>query len=154
MRAGRARRRPAARPGAQPRHRRADLDRGAGVGGVAGDRPADRRGGGRAPGPRLGHRLLGRRPVAGGVPAGLAGLRRPGRGAGPYVGRARVTRVAVVVPVYRNAATLAELVARLGTALAGRDWRLRLGGDACPAGSAEVALALAGPRVAVTGLTV
>jgi undecaprenyl-phosphate 4-deoxy-4-formamido-L-arabinose transferase len=64
-----------------------------------------------------------------------------------------VTRVAVVVPVYRNAATLAELVARLGTALAGRDWRLRLVVDACPAGSAEVALALAGPRVAVTGLT-
>ena len=64
-----------------------------------------------------------------------------------------MTRVAVVVPVYRNAATLAELVARLGTALAGRDWRLRLVVDACPAGSAEVALALAGPRVAVTGLT-
>ncbi|WP_244522341.1 glycosyltransferase [Geodermatophilus africanus] len=62
--------------------------------------------------------------------------------------------MAVVVPVYRNAATLAELVARLGTALAGRDWRLRLVVDACPAGSAEVALALAGPRVAVTGLTV
>jgi glycosyltransferase involved in cell wall biosynthesis len=67
-----------------------------------------------------------------------------------------VTRVAVVVPVYRNAATLEALVARLGTALAGRDWRLRLVVDACPSGSAEVALRLAAtdPRVAVTGLTV
>ena len=63
-----------------------------------------------------------------------------------------MTRVAVVVPVYRNAATLEALVARLGAALAGRDWRLRLVVDACPSGSAEVALALAGPRVAVTGL--
>jgi polyisoprenyl-phosphate glycosyltransferase len=67
-----------------------------------------------------------------------------------------VTRVAVVVPVYRNAATLAELVARLGSALTGRDWRLRLVVDACPAGSAEVAVGLtaAHPRVAVTELTV
>jgi polyisoprenyl-phosphate glycosyltransferase len=67
-----------------------------------------------------------------------------------------VTRVAVVVPVYRNAATLEALVARLGKALAGRDWRLRLVVDACPRGSAEVALRLAAadPRVAVTGLTV
>lgn len=63
-----------------------------------------------------------------------------------------MTRVAVVVPVYRNAATLEALVARLGAALAGRDWRLRLVVDACPSGSAQVALALAGPRVAVTGL--
>jgi polyisoprenyl-phosphate glycosyltransferase len=65
-----------------------------------------------------------------------------------------VTRIAVVVPVYRNAATLAPLIARLGAALDGRDWRLRLVVDACPAGSAEAALALAGPRVAVTGLVV
>jgi len=65
-----------------------------------------------------------------------------------------VTRVAVVVPVYRNAATLEALVARLGTALSGRDWRLRLVVDACPSGSTEAALALAGPRVAVTGLVV
>ena len=63
-----------------------------------------------------------------------------------------MTRVAVVVPVYRNAATLEALVARLGAALAGRDWRLRLVVDACPSGSTEAALALAGPRVAVTGL--
>jgi glycosyltransferase involved in cell wall biosynthesis len=61
-----------------------------------------------------------------------------------------VTRVAVVVPVYRNAATLEPLAARLGAALAGRDWQLRLVVDACPAGSADVALSLAGPRVGVT----
>ena len=61
-----------------------------------------------------------------------------------------MTRVAVVVPVYRNAATLEPLAARLGVALAGRDWRLRLVVDACPAGSAAVALSLAGPRVGVT----
>jgi polyisoprenyl-phosphate glycosyltransferase len=65
-----------------------------------------------------------------------------------------VSRVAVVVPVYRNAATLAPLAARLGESLAGRDWRLRLVVDACPAGSADVALALAGPRVGVTVLAV
>ncbi|WNV74065.1 glycosyltransferase [Geodermatophilus sp. DSM 44513] len=63
-------------------------------------------------------------------------------------------RVAVVVPVYRNAATLPELVDRLGVALAGRDWRVRLVVDACPAGSAQVALSLVGPRVAVTVLPV
>jgi undecaprenyl-phosphate 4-deoxy-4-formamido-L-arabinose transferase len=61
-----------------------------------------------------------------------------------------VTRVAVVVPVYRNAATLESLAARLAAALAGRDWRLRLVVDACPAGSADVALSLVGPRVGVT----
>ena len=65
-----------------------------------------------------------------------------------------MTRIAVVVPVYRNAATLAPLVERLGAALAGRDWRVRLVVDACPSGSAEVALALAGPQVAVTELLV
>ncbi len=61
-----------------------------------------------------------------------------------------MTRVAVVVPVYRNAATLGPLAARLADALADRDWRLRLVVDACPAGSADVALSLAGSRVAVT----
>ena len=65
-----------------------------------------------------------------------------------------MTQIAVVVPVYRNAATLAPLVERLGAALAGRDWRVRLVVDACPSGSVEVALALTGPRVAVTGLVV
>ena len=61
-----------------------------------------------------------------------------------------MTRIAVVVPVYRNAATLEPLAARLAAALADRDWRLRLVVDACPAGSADVALSLVGPRVGVT----
>jgi undecaprenyl-phosphate 4-deoxy-4-formamido-L-arabinose transferase len=65
-----------------------------------------------------------------------------------------VSGVAVVVPVYRNAATLPALVDRLGAALTGRDWRLRFVVDACPADSAEVAQRLAGPRVAVTVLPV
>ena len=62
--------------------------------------------------------------------------------------------VAVVVPVHRNAATLAPLLARLTSALAGRAWRLRLVVDASPDDSAAVAarLAAADPRVAVTVL--
>jgi glycosyltransferase involved in cell wall biosynthesis len=65
-------------------------------------------------------------------------------------------RVAVVVPVYRNAETLAPLAERLAAALAGRDWTLRLVVDACPAGSAEAArrLAAADGRVRVTELPV
>jgi glycosyltransferase involved in cell wall biosynthesis len=64
--------------------------------------------------------------------------------------------VAVVVPVYGNAATLEPLARRLAAALAGRDWRLRLVIDASPDDSLAVALSLATaePRVAVTGLTV
>jgi glycosyltransferase involved in cell wall biosynthesis len=58
-----------------------------------------------------------------------------------------LVRVAVVVPVYRNAATLEPLVSRLGTALAVHDWTVHLVVDACPEGSAAVARALAGPRV-------
>ncbi|TFV63145.1 glycosyltransferase [Geodermatophilus sp. DF01-2] len=66
-----------------------------------------------------------------------------------------MSRVAVVVPVYRNATTLSPLVSRLDAALAGRDWRLRLVVDACPAGSADVALRLAADlRVEVTVLSV
>ncbi len=65
-----------------------------------------------------------------------------------------MSRVSVVVPVYRNAATLPALVDRLGSALSGHDWRVRFVVDACPAGSAEVAGRLAGPRVAVTVLPV
>jgi polyisoprenyl-phosphate glycosyltransferase len=66
------------------------------------------------------------------------------------------SRVVVVVPVYRNAATLQPLAERLAAALAGRDWRLRLVIDASPDDSARVAFALsaADPRIAVTGLTV
>ncbi|HSK62087.1 MAG TPA: glycosyltransferase [Actinomycetospora sp.] len=62
--------------------------------------------------------------------------------------------VAVIVPVYRNAATLPALLARLDAALAGRAWRLRLVVDASPDESAQVArnLAAADPRVAVTVL--
>ncbi|WP_347057323.1 glycosyltransferase [Blastococcus sp. HT6-30] len=65
-------------------------------------------------------------------------------------------RVAVVVPVYGNEATLAELAGRLGAALVGRSWRLRLVVDASPDGSAAVAAALADddPRIGVTVLTV
>ena len=62
-------------------------------------------------------------------------------------------RVAVVSPVYGNAATLEALAARLGAALAGHDWSLRLVVDASPDDSAAVARALPGP-VAVTVLDV
>jgi polyisoprenyl-phosphate glycosyltransferase len=65
-------------------------------------------------------------------------------------------RVAVVVPVYGNEATLRPLAARVAAALAGRDWRLRMVVDASPDGSLAVAreLAAADPRVAVTALEV
>lgn len=57
--------------------------------------------------------------------------------------------VAVVVPVYGNAATLPELVARLSAALDDRSWTVRLVVDASPDDSAQVAAALAAadPRV-------
>ncbi len=65
-------------------------------------------------------------------------------------------RIAVVVPVYGNAATLPPLAQRLGAALAGRDWRLRLVVDASPDDSAAVAAALAAAdaRIAVDVLPV
>ncbi|MGK5173626.1 glycosyltransferase [Geodermatophilus sp. CPCC 205761] len=65
-------------------------------------------------------------------------------------------RLAVVVPVYRNEATLAPLAERLAAALEGRDWRLRLVIDASPDDSARVAVGLSvtDPRIAVSGLTV
>lgn len=65
-------------------------------------------------------------------------------------------RIAVVVPVYGNAATLRPLAERLAAALAGRDWRLRLVVDASPDDSLAVAqeLSLADPRIAVTALEV
>ncbi len=65
-------------------------------------------------------------------------------------------RLAVVVPVYRNEATLAPLAERLAAALEGRDWRLRLVIDASPDDSVRVAVGLsaADPRIAVSGLTV
>jgi glycosyltransferase involved in cell wall biosynthesis len=63
--------------------------------------------------------------------------------------------IAVVVPVYGNAATLEPLAARLAHALDGRSWRLRLVIDASPDDSAVVAhrLAAADSRIAVTDLT-
>ena len=62
--------------------------------------------------------------------------------------------VAVVAPVYRNEATLPVLVERVGAALHGRDWRLRLVVDASPDGSLAVArsLAVGDGRVTVTSL--
>jgi glycosyltransferase involved in cell wall biosynthesis len=66
-----------------------------------------------------------------------------------------MTRVAVVVPVYGNEATLRPLAERLAAALDGHDWRLRLVVDASPDDSTAVAadLAAGNPRIAVTGLT-
>ena len=66
-----------------------------------------------------------------------------------------MTAVVVVLPVYRNEATLEPLVDRLAAALAGVDWRVRMVVDASPDGSARVAAALAlrEPRVACTLLT-
>lgn len=75
-------------------------------------------------------------------------------------------RVAVVTPVYRNAATLPELTARVAAALdragperpsargTGRPWRLRFVVDASPDASLAVAsgLAAADGRLAVTAL--
>ncbi len=64
-------------------------------------------------------------------------------------------RVAVVVPVYRNAETLEALAARLAAALDGRSWRLRFVVDGSPDCSARVAgdLAARDPRIAATVLT-
>jgi len=68
-----------------------------------------------------------------------------------------VLDVVLVAPVYRNAATLAELADRVAAALDRRAWRLRFVVDACPEGSLAEArrLAEADPeRVAVTLLAV
>lgn len=65
--------------------------------------------------------------------------------------------VVLVTPVYRNAATLAGLAARVATALDGRAWQLRFVVDGCPDGSLEEArrLAEADPaRIAVTASAV
>ena len=65
-------------------------------------------------------------------------------------------RIAVVVPVYGNAATLRPLAQRVAAVLDGRDWRLRLVIDASPDDSAVVAASLAAQdrRIAVSGLIV
>jgi polyisoprenyl-phosphate glycosyltransferase len=62
--------------------------------------------------------------------------------------------VAVVAPVYGNAPTLALLVERVGAALAGRRWHLRLVVDGSPDDSLAVARRLAAEdgRVRVTAL--
>src|SRR5687767_10302633 len=54
-----------------------------------------------------------------------------------------MTPVAIVVPVYRNEDTLAELVRRIDVALAGRAWELHLVVDASPDKSADVGRQLA-----------
>ncbi len=64
--------------------------------------------------------------------------------------------VAVIVPVYRNEATLPALAARVASALGDRPWRLRLVVDGSPDASLAVAheLARQDPRIAVTDLPV
>ncbi|SDE68379.1 undecaprenyl-phosphate 4-deoxy-4-formamido-L-arabinose transferase [Blastococcus fimeti] len=65
-------------------------------------------------------------------------------------------RIAVVVPVYGNTATLRPLARRVAAALEGRAWRLRLVIDASPDDSAAVAGALAAQdrRISVSDLPV
>ncbi|MEO8369345.1 MAG: glycosyltransferase family 2 protein [Candidatus Solibacter sp.] len=62
-----------------------------------------------------------------------------------------MTGVSVVLPVYRNAESLAELHTRLSLALAAEDFELIFVDDACPAGSAAILnrLELQDPRVRV-----
>ncbi len=62
----------------------------------------------------------------------------------------------MVVPVYRNEATLNALAASISSALADQPWRLRLVVDGSPDASLSVArqLAEADPRIAVTDLAV
>jgi glycosyltransferase involved in cell wall biosynthesis len=62
--------------------------------------------------------------------------------------------VALVTPVYKNAATLAELRRRVAAALTDRQWTLRFVVDASPDDSLAVAQGLAAtdPRLAVTAL--
>ena len=69
------------------------------------------------------------------------------------LGGAVSPRIAVVVPVYRNADTLRALAGRLDVAL-DDPWTLRLVVDACPEGSAAEALSLAAaePRIRATVL--
>ena len=62
--------------------------------------------------------------------------------------------VALVTPVYKNAATLGELSRRVAAAMGDRPWTLRFVIDASPDGSLAVAhgLAATDPRLAVTAL--
>ena len=63
--------------------------------------------------------------------------------------------VALVTPVYKNAATLEELSRRVAAAMGDTSWTLRLVVDASPDDSLAVArgLAAADPRLAVTALS-
>jgi glycosyltransferase involved in cell wall biosynthesis len=60
-----------------------------------------------------------------------------------------MTKIAVVSPVYGNAATLPELVRRITAALEGHEVLVRLVVDASPDDSAAVAAAIPGARVTV-----
>lgn len=62
--------------------------------------------------------------------------------------------LSVVAPLYGNAPTLPELVARIAAALQGIDWELILVDDASPDGAGELALEIAAaePRVGVVAL--
>ena len=77
-------------------------------------------------------------------------LARGSRACGPMT-----PTIALIVPVYGNAATLLSLAERLAVAMTGRRWRLRFVIDASPDSSAEVATGLAArdARIATTVLT-
>ena len=84
----------------------------------------------------------------------MPGTEMPGTGAEPPAGPVSVS---VVVPVYRNAATLAELHRRLAAVLDGAApgaWELVFVDDACPEGSLEPLRHVAGKdqRVGVVAL--
>ncbi|MCX7689429.1 glycosyltransferase family 2 protein [Thermoflexus sp.] len=74
----------------------------------------------------------------------------------PHAFRPPELDLSVVIPVYRNAATLEPLYVRLRAALekTGQTWELLFVEDACPEGSGEVLRRLAAqdPRVAVLAL--
>lgn len=68
--------------------------------------------------------------------------------------KAEIPELSVVAPLYGNAATLRELVARLRQSLDGLSWELILVDDASPDGAGELALELArdDPRIGVLAL--
>lgn len=72
-------------------------------------------------------------PAREGRPGGLADVRPPR------------PRVAVVIPAYRAASTVADVVARVPAGI----WRIYVVDDGCPEATGDVAAALADPRVHV-----